>query len=79
MYKRYCYRIYPNKEQKEMLLVDNIDLNNNFYFDDKQITFVYNQYEITAYAAGVVEISIPFETVKSELKQSFLERLKPLK
>lgn len=70
---------FKNKEQKEMLLVDNIDLNNNFYFDDKQITFVYNQYEITAYAAGVVEISIPFETVKSELKQSFLERLKPLK
>ena len=68
---------FTNKDQKEMLLVDTIEMNNNFYFDDHTITFVYNQYEITAYAAGVVEIKIPFDAVKSDLKDSFLERLKP--
>ena len=66
---------FNNKDQKEMLLVDVIPLNNNFYFDDKQITFVYNQYEITAYAAGVVEITIPFSELKEDLTDEFAKRM----
>ncbi|WP_124642726.1 RsiV family protein [Amniculibacterium aquaticum] len=65
---------FVNKDQKEMLLVDKIELNNNFYFDKDQITFVYNQYEITAYAAGVVKISVPFKDIKADLKESFVQR-----
>ncbi len=65
---------FKNKDQKEMLLVDKIPVNNNFYFNDKEITFVYNQYEITAYAAGVVEIAIPFSELKSYLKPDFIKQ-----
>ena len=62
------------EEQKEMLLVDKIPVNDNFYYNDKEITFVYNQYEITAYAAGVVEITVPFAELKSYLKPDFIKR-----
>ena len=62
--------------QKEMLLEDKIYPNNNFYFDDKKITFVYNQYEITAYAAGVVYITINFSEIKNLLKPEFITQYK---
>lgn len=65
---------FDNDDQKEMLLVDKIPVNNNFYFDQDGITFVYNQYEITAYAAGVVEINIPYIDVKAYVKPEFLQR-----
>lgn len=67
---------FTNKDQKEMLLVEKIPLNNNFYFDNQQITFVYNQYEITAYAAGAVSISLKFSDIKDKLKPEFLEKYK---
>lgn len=67
---------FTDKDQKEMLLEDKILPNNNFYFDDKKITFVYNQYEITAYAAGVVYITINFSEIKNLLKPEFITQYK---
>lgn len=64
---------FKEPDQKEMLLEDKIRPNNNFYFDDKQITFVYNQYEITAYAAGIVRISVSFSEIKDKLKPEFIK------
>lgn len=65
---------FDEPEQKEMLLVDKIELNNNFYFDKDKITFVYNQYEITAYAAGVVYITLNFKDIKDQLKPEFVSQ-----
>ena len=65
---------FTNQDQREMLLAEKIELNNNFYFDNQKITFVYEQYEITAYAAGVVEISMNFNEIKNQLKPEFLEK-----
>ncbi|PZU87608.1 MAG: hypothetical protein DI529_06725 [Chryseobacterium sp.] len=67
---------FDEPEQKEMLLVDKIELNNNFYFDQNKITFVYNQYEITAYAAGVVYITLNFKDIKDQLKPEFVSQYK---
>lgn len=67
---------FDEPEQKEMLLVDKIELNNNFYFDQDKITFVYNQYEITAYAAGVVYITLNFKDIKDQLKPEFINQYK---
>ncbi len=60
--------------QAEMLLVKEIPLNNNFYFDKEYLYFLYNQYEITAYAAGPVLIKIPFSDIKPFLTAEFIKR-----
>jgi len=65
---------FDEPEQKEMLLVDKVELNNNFFFDQDKITFVYNQYEITAYAAGVVYITLNFKDIKEQLKPEFIKQ-----
>lgn len=65
---------FEDEEQKDMLLVDKILVNNNFYFNNNQITFVYNPYEITAYAAGVVFITIPFAELKPFLTTDFIRQ-----
>lgn len=62
-------------DNKDILLVDKIPANNNFYFDEKNFTFVYNQYEIAPYAVGVVEIHVPFSELKPYLKQEFVQRI----
>lgn len=61
--------------QAEMLLVKEIPLNNNFYFDKNNLYFLYNQYEIAAYAAGPVLIQIPFAEIKPLLNPNFRNRL----
>lgn len=61
--------------QAEMLLVKKIPLNNNFYFDKKFLYFVYNEYEITAYAAGTVVIKVPLSDIRPFLQTAFKTRL----
>lgn len=61
--------------QAEMLLVKEITLNNNFYFDQENIYFLYNQYEITAYAAGPVLIKVPLGDIKPFLNSDFKKRM----
>ena len=62
--------------QAEMLLVKEIPLNDNFYFDQQNVYFLYNQYEIAAYAAGPVLIKIPFSEIKPFLTRDFRNKLK---
>ena len=62
------------KKQAEMLLVKEIPLNDNFYFDKEFLYFLYNQYEITAYAAGPVLIKIPLSDIKPLLTKAFIQR-----
>ena len=62
------------KGQAKMIIVKDIPLNNNFYFDRKFLYFLYNQYEITAYAAGTVLIKIPLSDIKPLLKKEFIKR-----
>lgn len=64
------------KGQAEMLLVKEIPLNSNFYFDQENLYFLYNQYEITAYAAGPVLIKVPFTEIKPLLTPEFKTSLK---
>ena len=62
--------------QAEMLLVKEIPLNNNFYFDKENLYFLYNQYEIAAYAAGPVLIKVPLSEIKPFLTDEFKNKLK---
>lgn len=49
--------------------------NDNFYFDDKGLSFLYNQYEIAPYAAGMIEFTLPWGDLKELLKPDFKERM----
>ncbi len=64
-----------DRGQAQMLLVKDIPLNNNFYFDRQNLYFLYNQYEIAAYAAGPVLIKIPFTEIKPFLQTDFKNRI----
>ena len=63
------------KDQSQMLLVKEISPNRNFYFDQENIYFLYNQYEIAAYAAGPILIKIPISDVKMMLNSEWLKRM----
>ena len=47
--------IYPNK---------------NFYVDEMGITYIFNEYEIAAYALGAVTVRIPYEKIRHLLLPS---------
>jgi len=51
-------------------------LNDNFLITDSSLVFYYNNYEITAYAFGPTELSIPFSKIKSLVDDKSL--IKPL-
>ncbi len=43
--------------------VDEVNPNNNFFFTAEGMVYLYNQYEIAPYAAGQIEICLPYEKV----------------
>lgn len=63
------------KSNSGLLFENKIPVNNNFFFDGKNITFTYNQYEIAPYAAGIIQIPIPFSELKPYLKPEFIKRM----
>lgn len=61
----------------DMLLVDEVEPNGNFTFGEKGITYIYNPYAICAYAAGIVEITLPWEDLSEILRPEVAERVMP--
>ncbi len=47
----------------------------NFFVDNRALTFVYGQYEIAPYAAGIIHISIPLTKISAALKPDFKARM----
>ena len=56
---------------QDLLFDKRIPLNNNFYFDKTNLHFVYGQYEIAPYAAGIINIDIPFSEISQYLTPEF--------
>jgi len=63
-------------KNSDMLLVDVIPANDNFYFDEKNLYFHYSPYEIAAFAAGDIIIPVSWEELKGTLNPKFKERIK---
>ncbi|MDR6544858.1 hypothetical protein J2810_000900 [Chryseobacterium rhizosphaerae] len=63
-------------KNSEMLLVEKIPANSNFYFDQKNLYFHYSPYEIAAFAAGDITIPISWEELGVTLNAEFKERMK---
>ncbi len=53
--------LFPDEEK-------GIEVSKNFLFKANKIIFIYQPYEIAPYAAGVVEIGIPYNEIKTLLK-----------
>lgn len=66
----------PLNDQKGGLFEDKILHNSNFAITGSGVRFLYNQYDIAPYAAGQIEIDLPFDELCELIKP--LEALKPL-
>jgi len=49
---------------------DELHLTDNFIVDDKGATFIYDQYELGAYALGIVEIFVPYWELLPYMKRT---------
>ena len=58
--RRYEAKSYAEwRAREENAFFDEPKLTENFYFDDRAIHFIYNQYEIACYADGIIEAIVP--------------------
>lgn len=55
-------------EEDKDLLFGTPEPNGNFYVSEEGITWVYNPYEIAAYASGVIELPVSWEILKPFLQ-----------
>jgi Protein of unknown function (DUF3298)/Deacetylase PdaC len=70
-YLRKTFKIAPNTPLTEILFENEIKPNQNFYVTQKGICFAYVPYEIAAYAAGQIELFIPFSEFPTTLQPAF--------
>lgn len=57
-----------SSEDKDMLFSDTVEPNGNFLLTNEGITYVYNPYEITAFAAGIPTAFIPWSELSDIIK-----------
>ena len=65
--------VKPGESLSEVggLFENKIEANNNFYLTGKGIVFSYTPYEIAPYAAGEIQVFIPFSDMKGILQPGF--------
>lgn len=59
---------YVGEENAEVLWKEEIKPNGNFVLSKEGILYIFNQYEIAPYAAGVIELDIPWDEVADIVK-----------
>ena len=72
---RVLYNIKPNEGLKSVLFDDFIKPNNNFYFNQYGLAFLYNPYEVASYAQGQIVVFIPFSQLNQYLVADFKTRM----
>lgn len=56
----------PEKLHSEGIFdINDIAPNDNFWINDEGVHYIYNQYEIAPYVMGPIEVTIPYEDIKS--------------
>jgi hypothetical protein len=66
------FNMKRNEPLSNALFENSIEPTNNFCITKKGILFLYNPYEIAAYAMGEIELFIPFEELKTVVNPRFL-------
>ena len=64
----YVSEAFEDPSDSGYLLVTDIPVTENFSISDSGITFIYNPYEIAAYAAGIIRINIPWDELQDILR-----------
>ena len=59
----------------EVLFENHLAANDNFYFNEKGISFLYNPYEVASYAQGEIVVFIPFSALKKYIQPAFMKRM----
>lgn len=65
------YRLTKNEPLSAILFDDTIAPNDNFGLTDKGIFFVYQPYEVAAYAVGEIELYVAFEKISEYLQPAW--------
>ena len=47
----------------------------NIWFDNKNLYFVYDPYEIASYAQGIIEVKVPFTEIEQWMKEDFKQKI----
>jgi hypothetical protein len=68
---RVKYQLDANAPLSEVLFEDKLEPNENFGLTDKGIFFVYQPYEIAAYALGEIELFIPFDRIAEYVREEW--------
>ncbi|MGJ7031844.1 DUF3298 domain-containing protein [Niabella hirudinis] len=72
---RALYKIADGKPLTEVLFDDRLALTDNFYFTSGGIGFIYQPYEVAAYAFGLIDIWVPYTDLKPWLQPAFAKRM----
>ena len=64
-----------NRPLTDILFENKLPANENFYFTSKGIGFVYQPYEVAAYAYGVISVFVPFTELKQSINPAFAQRM----
>ena len=64
----YVSEAFEDPSDSGYLLVTDIPVTEDFSISDSGITFIYNPYEIAAYAAGIIRINIPWDELQDILR-----------
>ncbi|AQX05639.1 RsiV family protein [Elizabethkingia meningoseptica] len=62
-------------KNSEGLLFDKVTVNDNFYFDNKNLYFHYSPYEIAAFAAGDITVPVSWKELEGTLNPDFQKRM----
>lgn len=54
--------------------INDIRPNGNFYFSDKGLNYLYNEYEIAPYSSGMIEALLPYDTINNLLNTEYKKK-----
>ncbi|GGI24697.1 RsiV family protein [Pedobacter mendelii] len=69
------YNIKLGDKISSFLFDDYLKPNENFYFNNNGLAFMYNPYEVASYAQGQIVVFIPFSELKPYLIPAFASRI----
>lgn len=73
--KYFRIQYYVKSALNEVLFENHLAVNDNFYFNEKGIGFLYNPYEVASYAQGEIHIFIPFKALQKYIQPAFKSRM----